>query len=315
MGQFKLQIRENSAISYFISDKRKFVDNISIVREKEEQQINYKGDVNSKIAKQIRKIICVWAIAITIGNRKKNEISQTNLYFMTLTLPAEQKHGDKEIKRSIFHPFMLWLKYQYYVVNYLWKAEKQENGNIHFHVIIDTFLPAAHIRQKWNFFLKLMGYIDSYRRNRNYFFRNGFKIDDKLLQVADETKQREWYNYGKETNWSNPRTVHLEKCEDVQKVGKYLSKYVSKNVGGKKIEGAVWAASNTLTFCEWHSYDLLRGNTSILMQIKEGMSGEIDINEFVTIYELKEITDYIILLCDDNGELEKHYQGIYDFLY
>ena len=53
--------------------------------------------------------------------------------FITLTLSDVQAHTDDSIKEHMLQPFLYWLQ-RYYNCSYVWKAETQINGNIHFHI-------------------------------------------------------------------------------------------------------------------------------------------------------------------------------------
>ena len=65
---------------------------------------------------------------------------QYKLTFITLTLPSKQIHSDNEIKSKCLNQFLIELKKNHSVSRYIWKAEKQENNNIHFHIIADKFI-------------------------------------------------------------------------------------------------------------------------------------------------------------------------------
>ena len=73
-------------------------------------------------------------------NMKKFGTSSRLPVFVTLTLPSVQRHEDNVIKQQILKPFIEELKERYGVKYYFWKAEIQENGNIHFHLIIDHYI-------------------------------------------------------------------------------------------------------------------------------------------------------------------------------
>lgn len=55
---------------------------------------------------------------------------------------------DRFIKRHVFQPFLNQLM-GYGLKCYIWKAEAQERGDIHFHVVTDLFLYHAHVRKLW----------------------------------------------------------------------------------------------------------------------------------------------------------------------
>jgi len=88
------------------------------------------------------------------------------LAFVTLTLSDQQTHSDDYIKEHMLQPFLYWLQ-RYYNCSYVWKAETQINGNIHFHVTIDTFVPWKSIRAKWNKILSNHNYCKIFQDGTN----------------------------------------------------------------------------------------------------------------------------------------------------
>lgn len=88
------------------------------------------------------------------------------LAFITLTLSAKQFHTDEQIKDLMLKPFLHWLT-RSYKSSYVWKAETQLNGNIHFHVTIDTFIHWRSVRAKWNGLLAAQGYCKVFQDGTN----------------------------------------------------------------------------------------------------------------------------------------------------
>lgn len=88
------------------------------------------------------------------------------LAFLTLTLPDKQKHSDEFIKEHLLQPFLYWLT-RYYQALYVWKAETQLNGRLHFHLTIDTYVPWQSVRAKWNSLLSKHGYCKVFQDGSN----------------------------------------------------------------------------------------------------------------------------------------------------
>lgn len=88
------------------------------------------------------------------------------LAFITLTLSSKQIHSDEYIKDKMLKPFLHWLQ-RSYSASYVWKAETQLNGNIHFHITIDTFIHWKSVRAKWNGLLQKEGYVKCYQDGSN----------------------------------------------------------------------------------------------------------------------------------------------------
>ena len=80
--------------------------------------------------------------------------------FITLTLPSAQIHNDKEIIKTILTPFLeAWQKRRVGLL-YVWKAEVQDNGNIHFHILSNSFYHYLRLKRDWNRAVNKLGYVD-----------------------------------------------------------------------------------------------------------------------------------------------------------
>lgn len=124
-----------------------------------------KGVMTVGAAKRCHKYLDLWFNSIHAYYQKYNAGCFKHkhfLTFVTLTLPSSQQHSDENIKRNILWPFIEIIKRYYGVQEYIWRAEKQQNGNIHFHILIDKYIRHDLIRFHWNFGLNKYGYIDAY---------------------------------------------------------------------------------------------------------------------------------------------------------
>lgn len=124
---------------------------------------------------------------------------QFRLNFITLTLSDRQVHDDNTIKKLLMQPFLDTLRKTWGCGLYMWRAESQRNGNIHFHLVTDQYIPWWKIRNRWNAIQNRLGYLDKY-------------------QLA---------NPGTEANSTDVHSVTR-----VKKLGAYLAKYCSKNPNG-----------------------------------------------------------------------------------
>ena len=99
--------------------------------------------------------------------------------------------------------------------SYVWRAEVQQNGNLHFHVISDTYIRYDHIRADWNSCLRDTGLIDKFKAKHGH---------------AD----------------ANSTDVHaVYKIKDLTA---YFTKYMSKKSKktDRNIEGKIWDCSANL---------------------------------------------------------------------
>jgi hypothetical protein len=94
-----------------------------------------------------------------IHNVEKNYFFNLKLSFITLTLPDVQLQSDHFCKNVLLKGFLDVMLKRYPALHYVWKAEAQDNGRIHFHIITDHYIPKRYIRYCWNRILYRHGYL------------------------------------------------------------------------------------------------------------------------------------------------------------
>jgi len=149
--------------------------------------------------------------------------------FVTLTLSSKQIHSDNELKEKLLNQILIEFKKYYGVKNYIWRAEKQKNGNIHFHILLDKFIAYNELRNRWNRIQNKLGYVDRYRASMKEFHKDGFTIRKDLLKNWPKEKQEKAYRTNKSTDWQNPNSTDIHSLQKVYNIKKYVSKYVTKN--------------------------------------------------------------------------------------
>lgn len=148
--------------------------------------------------------------------------------FVTLTLPSKQVHSDKEIKSKCLNQFLIEIKKYHQVRNFIWRAEKQKNGNIHFHLLIDTFIGYHKLRDRWNRIVEKLGYVTRYREEQKAWHKNGFKPREHLLNTWPIEKQKKAYLNGKRTNWHSPNSTDIHSIYRINDIKSYITKYMTK---------------------------------------------------------------------------------------
>lgn len=78
---------------------------------------------------------------------------------VTLTLPSQQIHMDKEIHEKIFKSFIRAWKQKSPELLYIYKAEVQDNGNLHYHLTTNTYIHHRELRNMWNYYCEKLGYV------------------------------------------------------------------------------------------------------------------------------------------------------------
>ena len=117
------------------------------------------------------------------------------LSLITLTISATTIIEPKEAYKKLMVPFLNWLRYTIGCKNYVWKAELQLRGQLHYHLIINKFIDYRVLRAKWN---KLQS-------------DNGY-----LREYVSKTKKLD------------PNSIDIKKIHNEKQVSKYCIKYMAK---------------------------------------------------------------------------------------
>lgn len=158
----------------------------------------YNGYLSDATKRTIKKRIDNWLLSMKYTNGLKNpmRVDANIIYptFVTLTLPSKQIHSDQKIKNELLDPYIEWLRKTFAVTAYFWRAESQKNGNVHFHILIDRYVPYGEIRRKWNLTANRLGYVDRYAQIQKFKFRYGYtatrdEIESKVSSLDRICKQ------------------------------------------------------------------------------------------------------------------------------
>jgi hypothetical protein len=172
---------------------------------------------------------------------------QHKLSFITLTLPDIQAHSDNTMKKQCLNHFLTFLRRNHNCNLYIWKAEKQDNGNIHFHILINKYIHWQEIRDKWNTIISKLGYIDKYRRKMKEHYKNGFKKSSNNHDTRSISAQYKAYETGQKENWSNPNSTDIHALYKVQNVSAYITKYIAKGISHTDRKKEIVTLSNELS--------------------------------------------------------------------
>ena len=181
-------------------------------------------------------------------NFKTGKTYTFKVNFITFTLPASQ-HGieDKTIKVCLDN----WIKRakrKHNLNSYVWRAERQANGNIHFHMITDVWIHYEKIRDDWNAVLKDTGLTDSYKNKHNKFSFAEYLKNYPTTEKVSRAARLKAYNFGCTTKWEKPNSTDVHAIWKVKNLVQYFVKYMSKEHkdGEKPITGKVWDCSQNL---------------------------------------------------------------------
>ncbi|MEY2702649.1 MAG: hypothetical protein RLY43_1285 [Bacteroidota bacterium] len=212
-----LQQRGNKLLEFEKTDYLSYVKSEMQLEIITGNKMTYQGEISKHGKARMSKALLVWSQAINFWNEreiKNKSFQQKQINFITLTLCAPQRHSDRIIKSKILAPFMRILKRDYAVENYIWKAESQENLNIHFHLLVDVYIDKVELRNIWNSCLDSLGYLDRFEEKFHH---------------------------------RDPHSTMIEAVSDFGSIERYMAKYIGKSDNYRLIEGAVWKCSKKLS--------------------------------------------------------------------
>jgi len=168
------------------------------------QRKGYSGEVTASTQKRITTAVDIFlqlAPEREIYNPVTKRRQKFKLSFITLTVsahdPIEHSEGHKALKVWLQHFKRPWhrRKMSESMKTYIWKAELQERGQIHYHVITNAWLHLAEIRRVWNDLQKARGWTQDYfAQHRSH----------------------------------DPNSTDVHSIYKIKDVGRYLSKYIGK---------------------------------------------------------------------------------------
>lgn len=167
---------------------------------------------------------------ITTYNGKK--IYNFKIGFLTLTLPSKQIHCTAEITKNCLNQFLTEIRQRTKMENYVWRLEFQNNGNVHYHIVTDTYIDYFFALKLWNRILSKYGYVQPYTAkfsNLNLSDYNNLVNASKKIDFSVIAKR---YASGCKNSWKQPPTIDVKSVISQQKIANYIAKYFGKDFKG-----------------------------------------------------------------------------------
>lgn len=175
------------------------------------------------------------------------------LSFITLTIPSRDVVSAKDGYRLLLKPFLRKLKTQYPGFLYVWKAELQERGQLHYHITSNTLIEHHIISNTWNKIL----------------------AGHQLL-----------YDYYAKHKHYNAPSTEIRSVRKVANIEAYLLKYVSKSDPyGRSLDGKVWGCSLELSKTSYFADVYNQTNELVINALVEAKKAVIKVLERCTIVE------------------------------
>ena len=190
---------------------------------------------NFQISEQARKSMQLkinWLYFMAKSRYKKSlsgrELFNFKMNFITLTLPSKQVHSTGFITKNVFNQFMTEIRTFYNMENFVWRLEFQKNGNVHYHIVTDTFTDFHIVQKVWNRCLNKLGYVDAYARKHSLMTLNDYVSAYSKNGATPFVVLQKRYSFGRRTNWTAPNSVDVKAVSNGKAISMYISKYFSK---------------------------------------------------------------------------------------
>jgi hypothetical protein len=211
----------------------------------------YSGQLTSHSRKRLQKCINL-LVAIAKPKRVAPPIVTKaftfSVNFITLTLPAAQGSvTDKELKKGCLDPWIKSMKRKHQMKSYVWRAERQFNGNVHFHIISDAYLPQDDVRNDWNRQLSKFHFIDKFAEKHNYKTPNSTDVHaihkiDNLAAYMVKYMSKDSSTHLTELN----AKLQQQGKEPIQPEKHDFRKVIDQPKWDTPINGKVWDCSENL---------------------------------------------------------------------
>ncbi len=214
---------------------------------------DHEGLISFKAEKRIRNAID-WLLEITPKKKfyapKYKKYYDFKINFITLTLASKQTHSDQEIKKKLLNQFLIECKSKWNVNNYLWRAESQRNGNIHFHICTDKFIPWLELRNNWNRIQNKLGYVDRFHVKHRH---------------------------------RSPNSTDVHSIKKIKNIGAYLGKYCTKNSDHRSISGKLWGLSTQLSRIKANVQMIFSGLADEIEKIADTFPKHVKVFDYATV--------------------------------
>ncbi len=192
----------------------------------------YSGKVTGHAKKRL-----LAALDILVQKSKErviyNPVSRTKhdfkMSFITLTIASKVNLEVTEAYDKLLREWLRYMKRKMGMEKYVWKAEYQRRGQVHYHIATDNYIPWETIRWRWNQLQRRAGLLDEFASRFRHF---------------------------------NPNSTDVHSMQNVHDCLAYIGKEMCKDVQNQKVtKGKIWDCSTNLKIgrfsanAEWELFD------------------------------------------------------------
>lgn len=255
------------------SDGRKGLQLFRSLNMKQQQAANYSGRLTAGAKKRLTKAITL----MVQGTRRRwifNPVSKRNqlhqLSFVTLTVAGGNEYLDgKTAYKKLLSGFLQWMRKTKGINTYIWKAELQKSGQLHYHITCPDFIHYREIRDKWN----------------DLQYRAG------LLE----------HHFNKYGNY-DPNSTDIHTVHKMNDAAAYMVKEIAKQCqNSAALGGKVWDCSANLSQAKYYTQDFKEDHFRFCeMAVEEKLATKVEGERFC-IYRFNQQVEEHLLTAEELG--------------
>ena len=266
-----LQVRSDMLVLYDLPLNRAAQVRHDIVREK-----RYKGQMSDCSRRRIERAVDILlqrSPERIIYNPVIDKFHPFTVNFTTLTVASARNITAREGYDKLLRPFLRKMK-KWGWGDYIWKAELQDRGQLHYHVTANVFMRYDKICTEWNKLQRKAGLLEQFAKKHRHY---------------------------------NPNSTDIHAVYRIKNMKSYLTKYLSKaEKGKKKTVGKVWDCSVSLKQ-NFYTSTICYDDDILLINAKGDKRNEVIRLEHCTIIKCK---DPLKLLTSENRKKYEVWQKV-----
>jgi hypothetical protein len=274
----------------------------------------YSGRMTMGARKRMTRAICLMCQAVKpkwIYNEVSGRYCFHRLSFITLTVSSAENISARMAYDKLLSGFLQWLRKSKGVKCYIWKAELQKRGQIHYHITLPDFIHYLEIRNEWNKLQKAAGLLDEYAKVHGHFNPNSTDIHD-----VRHVKNLSSYILKELGKSIDAKKLHYKKVVDsLIKAGEISEdqreKILDEYVGTELItEGKIWDCSNNLSGCRYYSVVMTSRHEDLIAGlIAQGDCRKVSGDWWAIMY-FNDTSPPDLLSKEERQKFEEHVEGI-----
>ncbi len=286
---------------------------------KEQAKKAYSGGMSLGSRKRLSKAITIMTQAIKpkwVYNPVSKLRDYHNFSFITLTVASHTNVSHRFAYDNLLGPFLDWLTKTIgsknpYAKTYIWKAELQRRGQIHYHITTPAWIHHSWIRAKWNELQRKAGLLEEYAKKHGHFRPPGTEIKKtKHIRKMDRYLIKELAKTVSASKLYARRIVDsLIKAGELpaDKKEQFEMEYEGEE---QKIVGKVWGCSEDLAGAPYYTLEVTRAHEAMINEwVAQGKAWK-KTDDFFEIVYCEGVDPPELLNVKEKNNFEEHLKRV-----